>query len=127
MAFAHRLASLILPATLLLTPPAHADELQLGTGLVCDTQQQAERFVSVYEGDAETAISTVNAEQHDPTACVIATIAYVPGEPLTTTMKNYKTYQIVPVTVLGIVTEDGLQSITPSQFFSAVEVEGQDI
>jgi hypothetical protein len=33
----------------------------------------------------------------------------------------------VPVIVLGIVTKQGLQAITPVQFFSAVEVTGQDI
>jgi hypothetical protein len=133
MTFTRRLASLILPSILLLTLPARADDLQLGdnlmigTGLVCDTQQQVERFVSLYDGDAETAVSTVNAEQHDPNACVIATMVYVPGDPLATAMHKYKTYQIVPVLVVGIVTEDGVQAVKPARFFSAVEVEGQDI
>jgi hypothetical protein len=139
MAFARRLALLIVPTILLLSSPmlasaARADDLQIdtddihvGTGLVCDTQQQVKRFVSVYDGDIESAVSAVNAEERDPTACVMAAMAYVTGDPIDTAIHNYKTFQIVPVLVVGIVTKQGLQAITPAQFFSAVEVKGQDI
>jgi hypothetical protein len=139
MAFARRLALLIVPTILLLSSAvlasaARADDLQIdtddihvGTGLVCDTQQQVKRFVSVYDGDIDTAVSAVNAEERDPTACVMAAMAYVTGDPIDTAIHNYKTFQIVPVLVLGIVTKQGLQAITPIQFFSAVEVKGQDI
>jgi hypothetical protein len=139
MAFARRLALLIVPTILLLASavlasPARsddlqidADDIQIGTGLVCDTQQQVKRFVTIYDGDMETAVSTVNAEERDPTACVIAAMAYVPGDPIDTAIHNNKTFQIVPVFVLGIVTTQGLQAIAPAQFFSAVEVRGQDI
>jgi hypothetical protein len=125
MAFALRLASLILPSILLLALPARADDLQVGTGLVCDTQQQVERFVSLYDGDAMTAVGTVNAEEHDPNACVIVTMVYVPGAPIATTTSKDKMFHIVPVLVIGIVTpEGGVQAVDPAQFFSAEEVEG---
>jgi hypothetical protein len=126
MAFALRLASLILPSILLLTLPARADDdLQVGTSLVCDTQQQVERFVSLYDGDALTAVGTVNAEEQDPNACVIVTMIYVPGAPIATTTSKDKMFHIVPVLVVGIVTpEGGVQAIAPAQFFSAEEVEG---
>jgi hypothetical protein len=139
MAFARRLALLIVPTILLLSSSvlasaARADDLQIdtddihvGTGVVCDTQQQVKRFVSVYDGDIDTAVSAVNAEERDPTACVMAAMAYVTGDPIDTAIHNYKTFQIVPVLVLGIVTKQGLQAIAPVQFFSAVEVKGQDI
>jgi hypothetical protein len=134
MAFARHLALLILPSLFLLASPARADDLQIetddvqiGTGLVCDTQQQVKRFVSIYDGDIETAVSTVNTEEHDPTACVIAAMAYVPGDPVDTAIHNDKMFHIVPVVVLGVVTAQGLQAITPAQFFSVVEVKGQDI
>jgi hypothetical protein len=125
MAFALRLASLILPSILLLTLPARADDdLQVATGLVCDTQQQVERFVSLYDGDALTAVGTVNAEARDPNACVIATMIYVPGAPIATTTSKDKMFHIVPVLVVGIVTPEGVQAVAPAQFFSAEEVEG---
>ena len=128
MAFALRLASLILPSILLLASPARADDLQIGTSLVCDTQQQVERFVSLYDGDAMTAVGTVNAEEHDPNACVIVTMVYVPGAPIATTTSKDKMFHIVPVLVVGIVTPDGgVQAVAPAQFFSAEEVEGYGI
>ena len=131
MAFALRLASLILPSILLLVLPARADDLparaddlQIGTSLVCDTQQQVERFVTLYDGDVQTAVSTVNAEEHDPNACVIATMVYVQGPPLATTTSKDKMFHIVPVLVVGVVTPEGVQAVEPVQFFSAEEVEG---
>jgi hypothetical protein len=126
MAFALRLASLILPSILLLTLPARADDdLQVGTSLVCDTQQQVERFVSLYDGDTLTAVGTVNAEERDPNACVIVTMIYVPGAPIATTTSKDKMFHIVPVLIVGIVTPEGdVQAVAPAQFFSAEEVEG---
>ena len=48
MTYASRFASLILPSLLLLELPARAEEIQVGTGPVCDTQQQVERFVALF-------------------------------------------------------------------------------
>jgi hypothetical protein len=134
MSLAVRLVSLILPSILFLVSPAWADdleiddgELQIGTGLVCYTQEQVKRFVSVYDGDVETAVNAVNAEEHGPNACVIVTMVYVPGDPIATAIRKDKTFQIVPVLVIGIVTSEGVQAVEPIQFFSAVEVEGQEI
>ena len=68
MACVTRFAWLMLGSVLLLQSPAYADEVQVGTGLLCDTQQQAERFAALYDGDSAIAIRTVNAEEHNPTA-----------------------------------------------------------
>src|SRR5258705_10155039 len=104
MRFAPRFASLALSLLLLLDLPAQADEIQVGTGPVCDTQQQAERFAALYDGDAQTALSIVNAEEHDETACGIVTMAYMPGPSLATARRWNLTFQIVPVPVVGVVT-----------------------
>ena len=124
MALAVRLASFILPCILLLTMPARADDVQIGASLVCDTRQQAERFVTVYDGDAEAAVSTVNAEEHDPNACIIGVLAYIQGPPLATNVSGDKMFHIVPIVVVGIVTPTGIQAVDPVQYFSAQEVEG---
>ena len=127
MTVALRLASLVLPALLLLGSPARADDIYVGTAPVCDTQQQMERFVKVFDGDAQTAVTAVNTEVNDPTACVIVTMAYVLKSPLATIRSNNATFQIVPVLVLGVVTSDGVQAIEPAQFFSALQLEGIEI
>src|SRR6516165_341896 len=48
-----RLASLILLPILAL--PLRAQDVQVGTALVCDTRQQVERFVALYDGDFDAA------------------------------------------------------------------------
>jgi hypothetical protein len=126
MAFAHRLALLILPSFFLLELPARADEIHIGTGPVCDTRQQAERFVTLYDGDAQTTASAVNAEEHNPTACAIVTMVYVPGTPLATTRNKDVTFQIVQVLVVGIVTAEGVQAVEPAHVFSVLEIEERD-
>jgi hypothetical protein len=127
MTFTPRLASLILPCLLLLQLPARADDIQVGTGLVCDTQEQAERFATLYDGDTETAIGTINAEEHNATACAVVTMTYMPGPPLATVRKSDMTLQVVPIVVLGLVTPDGIQAVEPARFFSVQAVEGYEI
>jgi len=61
-----------------------AVDYEVGKALICDTQAQAERFVTLFDGDAPAAVGIVNAEQHDPTACAIANVAYVRGPSLGT-------------------------------------------
>jgi hypothetical protein len=123
MRFAPRLAALALPLLLLSELPAQAEELQVGTGPVCDTQKQVERFVALYRGDAEAAINAVNTEEHDPTACSIVTMAYMSGPPLSTARNKDATFQIVQVFILGVVTPDGVRAVEPMPYFSVVEVE----
>jgi hypothetical protein len=123
MAYTRRFAWLISALVLLLESPAYADDVQVGTGLLCDTQQQAERFVALYDGDAVIAIRTVNAEEHNPTACGLVTMAYVPGHPLSTARTKDLTFQIIQVLVVGVITENGMRSVEPAHFFSVVAVE----
>ena len=123
MRFAPRFALLALPLLMLLDLPARADEVQVGTGPVCDTQQQAERFAVLYDGDAQTAISTVNAEEHNASACGIVAMAYMPGPPLATARNRNVTFQIVQVLVIGIVTAEGVQAVEPVSLFSVLAIE----
>src|SRR5258708_4706268 len=60
--------------SLLLCLPARAQRIEIGTGVFCDTQKQVERFVSLFDGDAEKAMKAVNTEENDPTACIGGTI-----------------------------------------------------
>src|SRR5262245_5036342 len=126
MTFARRIALLILPSILLMAPPTQAADIQFGTTLVCDTEQQVERFIAFYDGDAETAVEAVNAEVLNPTACALAEIAYVPGPPLATARKRVVTLQIVQVLVIGIITPNGVQAVEPAHFFSVLELDERD-
>jgi len=103
-------------------PPPGAN-IQVGTTIICDTQQQMERFVAVFDGDFAVAVNKVNAEENNPTACIGATMAYVQGHELSKAKSTRGTYHIVRVLVLGITTAQGFQRIQPAAFFSIVKSE----
>jgi hypothetical protein len=112
-----------MPLALLLGLPARAQEIEVGTSLICDTQQQVERFVTLYDGDAQSTVNSVNAAEHNPTACAVSTMAYVRGRQLARARNKDTTFQIVPILVLGVVTEEGVESVTPAPFFTVFEIE----
>jgi hypothetical protein len=108
---------------LLLCCPARAQEPEIGSSLVCDTPQQVERFVTVYDGDADAALAAVNAEADDTDACTIATFVFVLG-PQVAVIKNAKgTFRVIQVLVLGVFTEEGYEASVPQTFFSLAEVD----
>jgi hypothetical protein len=109
--------------SLFLCLPAQAQEVEIGSTLACDTQQQVQRFVSLYHGDAADAAKTVNAEVKDPTACDMVAVAYLSGREVATVRTQSRTYRIVPILVLGIVTAAGVAPAQPSLFYSFVAVD----
>jgi hypothetical protein len=118
---------LLLPVLTLPIAPAQGheitDEVEVGTSLICNTCEQVERFVALYDGNSERTANSVNAFEHDPTACAVSTMAYVRGRQLATARNKDTAFQIVPILVLGVVTESGVESVTPAPFFSVFEIE----
>jgi len=107
----------------LLASVAAAQEVSIGTGPVCDTQKQAERLVALLEQGSEAAVSAVNAEEKDPMACVVATVAFVEG-PLVATVRNTTTsYKIFKILVLGLYTPTGVFPTAPASYFSILKIE----
>jgi hypothetical protein len=103
-----------------------ADQIKVGAALVCDTEQQVERFVALYHGDTATAVSAVNAEEHDPSACGMASMAYVVSPPLATVRTKHGTFQNVKIIVLGMVTDAGVRpdKSAPDTLTSGLESSG---
>jgi hypothetical protein len=93
------LGFLLLPSLLVLGLPARADEIQLGTGPVCDVQQQVEPFVALYGGDAEAATGIVNTEAHNPRACAVLT------------------FQILEALMVGVITSEGVRAVEVALLF----------
>lgn len=90
---------------------------------VCDTQAQVERFAAVFAGDAQDAIRIVNAEQQDPSACVVKDIAYMRGSQLGMVRHGDSAFEIVRILVIGIETENGILPVRPSVYFSLFSVK----
>jgi len=119
-----RLASLILLPILAL--PLRAQDVQVGTALVCDTRQQVERFVALYDGDFDAAVRTVNAEVQDPSAWAMASMTYLVSPPLATERHKDVTFQIVQIIVVGVITKDGVASVKPTKLFSVLKVDERE-
>lgn len=109
--------------SLLLCFPARAQQIEVGAGLLCDTQKQVERFVALFDGNAETAMKAVNAEENDPTACIGGTIAFIRGPEIGTARSKNATFHIVRVLVVGVLTAAGFRTAVPAAFFSVERVD----
>jgi hypothetical protein len=93
---------------------------------VCDTRQQVERFVALYDGDFDAAVRTVNAEVQDPSACAMASMTYLVSPPLATERHKDVTFQIVQIIVVGVITKDGVASVKPTKLFSVLKVDERE-
>lgn len=90
------------------------------SGLICDTQQQAERFVLVLRDNIERAIGTVNTEAGTPDACMIATYGFIPGQTVSEVERNGSIVNVIEVRVMAVATKEGLQLIEPKVYYSVV-------
>jgi hypothetical protein len=109
--------------SLLLAAPVQAQEgrVEIDTNLICNSRQQVERFVFLFnasQGSVETAIDAVNAEQSTPEACVIATTAFRRVGPVATVTNPDATFDVVRIVVVGVYTVNGLERSLPSEFFT---------
>jgi hypothetical protein len=126
-----RVALIAVLATLVFGLSAQAEdlragEIQVGARLVCNTQHEAFRFVKLYSGDAAAALRIVNAEESDPTACDIVPVLYFVGARLGSAKTKSATVNIVKILVVGVVTSEGVQTVLPTEYFSALVVDERE-
>jgi hypothetical protein len=104
--------------------PAGANELGVGTGVICDTAAQTARYAAVLEGDAEQAINTVNAETN-ATSCRMARVAFIRKKEVARARSKDTGVAIVEILVVGVVTPLGIDRIPPLPQFTLFTVEEQ--
>ena len=83
---------------------------EIGAGLVCNSAQQVERYLTLYTASKqspEAAIHAVNTEAQDANACVLAAIAFVRNEEQTTVPAPGGQMRIVKVTIVATRTPSG--------------------
>src|SRR6516225_2610629 len=112
---------LILPWLLLCVPALAQDrtrieqrDVEVGEVLVCDTQEQVERYVALYRGDKDAAVRAVNREENNPSACGLATAAFVRGPQMATARAENMAFEIIRILVLGIDSQDGFRPVQPA-------------
>ena len=118
------LVTRVLIALMLACLPVRAEEemefdIDMDTRLVCDTQKQVERFVALFTGDVGAALHAVNSEQENPTACDVASIAYVPGDEMADAKGPCGHFRVVRILLIGVLTEDhGFLFTVPAPYFT---------
>jgi hypothetical protein len=106
----------------LLLGPAHGREIEVGSGLVCNTAKQVEKFVAFNDADLRTAIGDINDEEHYLSACAFVNIAFVRGHHTVTVRTRRETFQIADILVIGVVVDGGIQYVTPAIQFSLFKI-----
>jgi hypothetical protein len=91
-----------------------------GSGLVCDTKEQAERFVSLMRGSVESTLLAVNREAGDAHACVVATFGFVPGAKVADIDKDGTVVFVLEVKVMAVATVAGLQLVEPKTYYTVI-------
>jgi hypothetical protein len=122
MNVAIRLALFALFASLLCAS-ARASDYEVGPSIACDTQAQMERFVALFTGDAQSALRVVNAEEQNPSACLIRKVAYMRGIKVGTVRHGNSAFAIVRILVVGVETNGGILPVRPSIHFSLFGVK----
>ncbi|HZP79662.1 MAG TPA: hypothetical protein VFB45_26245 [Pseudolabrys sp.] len=108
--------------------PADTTGVQVGKGVVCDTEQQAQRFASlIAEHEPGDALSTVNKEADNPLACGLATVAFKPGKHVGDVHNDKGLFKIMEIKIFAAATPDGWRTVDGATQFAAIPVEGLDI
>ncbi len=102
----------------------------IGVGIICDTPEQAGRFVGLRaEGNDPTkAIAAVNAEVHDSRACGIAAIAFMRNQTIATRTMGDRLVQIVRINIVAGFNGTGWQRASSDLIqYAVIDAEGQSI
>lgn len=110
---------------------ANADEakrLELGVGLICNSEAQVQRFLAL-QGDEQsfdTALQRVNDEEHDPMACSRAAIAFMRGQEVSVVSVPGGQMKITQITILAAQTPFGWQQVPRLQQYTAIYQKLED-
>jgi hypothetical protein len=106
----------------------NAANVQVGTGVICDTQDEATSFVRIMtERDADSAMQEINGKSASPMACGMATVAFHTGKSLGQIRTSKGSFNILEIQIVaGAV--DGSWRVVPNRTqYTAIAVKGLDI
>jgi plastocyanin len=98
-------------------------DTEYDSGVICETQKQAERLAMLLDGNERTAVATVNAEERDPSACAVETVAFVRGASLATARSRADAFAVVEILVVGVDLGSGFKSTAPGAYFMLVKID----
>lgn len=105
-----------------------ADKIQVGTGVICDTQDEATSFVRIMsERDPGLALHQINNSASKPMACGMATVAFRTNKSMGEIRTAKGTYNIVEIQVIAGAVDGSWQLVPNRTQYTAVPVKGLDI
>jgi hypothetical protein len=101
----------------------------VGVGLICNTSEQAQQFIDMRAKGAEAkdAVAAINEQAHDPRACGLAAIAFVPEKTVQAKPVADKLMQIVQINVVAGFNGNGWQEVPAMTQFAILEGQGESI
>ncbi len=101
----------------------------VGVGVICDTQQQAEKFISLRaRGDEpDSAIQSVNADAKQARACGVAAIVFKRDAIVANEKLNGKLVQVVRINVMAGYNGSGWQRVSDMTQYAIFEGGGETI
>src|SRR5262249_41859444 len=110
-------------------PSRAASDAAVGVGVICNTVEQAEQFVSLRGNGArpDQAMHAVNANAQDRRACGVAAIAYFRDQTMDTMRLEDKLVQIVRINVVAGFNGSAWQRVADKVQYAVVEGGGEAI
>ena len=101
----------------------------VGIGIICNTSEQAARYIGLIGGGKETkpALDAVNAEARDPRACGVATVAFIRDQTMETKTVRNRPIEIVRINIVAGFDGNGWQRVVGVVQYAVIEGEGVTI
>lgn len=110
-------------------PGVSSEPVNVGSTIICDTSQQAQRFLVLRNTGTETsqALQLVNTEAKTESACGAAVVAFQTGEQIGLDRVEGKRVKIVKVTVLAYNNGDGWKPVPATVQFAIMPLPGIEV
>jgi hypothetical protein len=99
------------------TIKAEAQNIENGVGVVCDSPQQVEQFITL-RTDSKSAVEQINA-QSKSRVCEIINVAFLVGGIIAETSNDKGTWQIRKILIVGLIIGPIMNSVQPYQKYTA--------
>jgi hypothetical protein len=105
-----------------------SDQLHVGTGVICDTQDEATTFVKLMDKqDPDGALQAINRQAESPMACGMATVAFHTSKSLGEVRTDKGAFNIMEIEVIAGAVDGNWRMIPHRTQYTAVAVNGFDI
>src|SRR5262245_60687911 len=126
------LARVVMSGLLLCVPAAafagETQGLEVGVGLICNSEAQVQRFLALQRDDQsfDITLQRVNDEEHDPMACSRAAIAFTRDREVSVVPAPGGQMKITQITIVAAQTPFGWQQVPSLQQYTAIYQKLED-